>query len=44
MEAGMAHHRPGRLPLPDRFWKPGGDKLQRWITQIHTGQRPTLDP
>jgi len=25
-----------------QFWKLGGDKLERWITQIHTGHRPTL--
>ena len=25
-----------------RFWKLGGNKLQRWITQIQAGYRPTL--
>jgi hypothetical protein len=32
------------LRLCQRFWKLGGDKLQRWITQIQAGQSPTLDP
>jgi hypothetical protein len=27
-----------------QFWKLGGDKLQRWITEIHAGHRPTLGP
>jgi hypothetical protein len=27
-----------------QFWKLGGDKLERWIAEIHTGHRPTLDP
>jgi hypothetical protein len=27
-----------------QFWKLGGDKLQRWITDIHAGRRPTLNP
>jgi hypothetical protein len=27
-----------------QFWKLGGDKLQRWITQLQAGHRPTLDP
>jgi hypothetical protein len=25
-----------------RFWNLGGDKLQRWITQLQTGDRPNL--
>ncbi len=27
-----------------QFWKLGGDKLERWIAEIHTGHRPTMDP
>jgi hypothetical protein len=32
------------LRLCQRFWKLGGDKLQRWITQLQAGHRPTLHP
>jgi hypothetical protein len=27
-----------------QVWKLGGDRLERWITEIHAGHRPTLDP
>jgi hypothetical protein len=30
------------LRLCQQFWKLGGDKLERWIAEIHTGHRPTL--
>ena len=32
------------LQRSQRFWKLGGDQLQRWITQIQAGHRPSLDP
>ena len=34
----------GYLQRCQQFWKLGGDKLERWIAEIHTGHRPTLDP
>ncbi|HTE67325.1 MAG TPA: hypothetical protein VK942_00980 [Actinomycetes bacterium] len=34
----------GYLQRCQRFWKLGGDKLERWITEIHAGHRPTLEP
>jgi len=34
----------GYLQRCQQFWKLGEDRLEQWITEIHAGHRPTMEP